>query len=99
MRGVNRSRALANPLRILVVTSDYPSELNHVAGVFIHKQVLAIRRRGHDISVLRVVPFAPPLGEKWRKYRALQGSYSYEGISVDVARTVILPRLLNFPHL
>lgn len=86
-------------MRILVLTGDFPSELDHVAGVFIFKQVAELRRLGHEVSVLRVVPLAPPVGAKWQKYRALGDGYVYDGIPVSVARTVILPGLRNFEHL
>lgn len=86
-------------MRILVVTGDFPSEIDHVAGVFIFKQIVELRRLGHDISVLRVVPLAPPVGAKWQKYRALGDGYTYDGIPVAVARTVIFPGLRNFEHL
>jgi len=83
-------------MRVLVVTNDFPSSFNPVAGVFVFKQVEALRRIGHDVSVLRVVPLAPPLGAKWHKYRVLGDGYTYEGLKVDVARTVILPGRRNF---
>lgn len=86
-------------MRILVVTGDFPSDFDHVAGVFIFKQVAELQRLGHDVSVLRVVPLAPPVGAKWQKYRALGDGYVYDGIPVTVARTVILPGLRNFEHL
>src|SRR5579872_1920898 len=83
-------------MRVLVVTSDFPSEIDHVRGVFIYRQTAALRDLGHEVSVLRVVPLAPPFGGKWHKYRALGERYTYEGIHVDVARTLIFPRLRNF---
>lgn len=86
-------------MRLLCVTGDFPSEINHVGGIFIYKQMLALRRLGYEVSVLRVVPLAPPVGAKWQKYRALGNRYRYDGIDVDVARTLILPSLRNFEHL
>jgi teichuronic acid biosynthesis glycosyltransferase TuaC len=86
-------------MRILCVTGDFPSEFNHVGGIFIYKQMLALQRLGHELFVLRVVPLAPPIGAKWQKYRALKDRYRYDGIDVEVARTVVLPGLRNFEHL
>ena len=86
-------------MRILVVTEDFPSELDHVKGIFILRQLLALRELGHEIAVLRVVPLAPPIGARWHKYRALGARYTYAGIPVTVARTLILPGLRNFEHL
>ncbi|MGH7683071.1 MAG: glycosyltransferase, partial [Vulcanimicrobiaceae bacterium] len=86
-------------MRILVVTGDFPSQIDHVAGIFIFKQIVALQRLGHEVSVLRVVPLAPPLGAKWQKYRALGDRYVYEGVPVTVARTVVFPGLRNFEHL
>ena len=86
-------------MRILFVTSDFPSHLDHVRGVFILRQVAALRDLGHEVEVQRVVPVAPPLGAKWHKYRALGDGYTYEDIVVHVARTLVFPRLRNFEHL
>lgn len=86
-------------MRVLVVTSDFPSEIDHVRGVFILRQTAALRDLGHQVQVLRVVPFAPPIGAKWHKYRALGEGYTYEGLRVEVARTLVFPRLRNFEHL
>jgi len=83
-------------MRVLVVTNDFPSEIDHVRGIFILRQTAALRDLGHDVSVLRVVPLAPPIGAKWHKYRALGEGYTYDGIRVDVARTLVFPRLRNF---
>lgn len=86
-------------MRVLVVTSDFPSEIDHVRGVFIFRQTSALRDLGHEVAVLRIVPLAPPIGAKWHKYRALGEGYVYEGLRVDVARTLVLPGLRNFEHL
>ena len=86
-------------MRVLVVTCSFPSHFEGVPGVFILKQVQALRALGHDVSVLRILPFAPPFGSKWEKYRALGNGYSYEGVDVAVERTLILPGLRNFEHL
>jgi teichuronic acid biosynthesis glycosyltransferase TuaC len=86
-------------MRVLVVSDSFPSELNHVGGIFIFRQIVALRRFGHDIAVLRVVPLAPPIGAKWHQYRALGSGYVYEGIRVTVARTLVLPGLRNREHL
>jgi teichuronic acid biosynthesis glycosyltransferase TuaC len=86
-------------MRVLVVTESFPSEGNHVGGIFILRQILALRELGHDITVLRVVPIAPPVGSRWQHYRALGSGYTYDGVPVSVARTLILPGLRNFEHL
>ena len=89
----------ADGMRILVVSKSFPSEINHVDGIFILRQVLALRDLGHDVAVLRVVPLAPPIGTKWHQYRALGTAYRYEGIDVSVQRTLFLPGLRNLEHL
>jgi glycosyltransferase involved in cell wall biosynthesis len=55
-----------NPMQIILVTQDYPSQLNPARGIFIHQQALALLERGHDVQVvhyLRRMPF-------WRQARA-----------------------------
>lgn len=86
-------------MRVLVVSKSFPSEIDHVEGIFILRQALALRDLGHDVAVLRVVPFAPPIGAKWHQYRALGAGYRYDGIEVSVERTLFLPGLRNLEHL
>lgn len=86
-------------MRVLVVTDSFPSAINHVGGIFIFRQIAALRDLGHHIEVLRVVPHAPPIGAKWHQYRALGSHYVYEGVPVTVVRTLVLPGLRNREHL
>lgn len=70
-----------------------------MAGIFILRRVQALRELGHEISVLRIVPYAPPIGEKWRAYRSLPDAYEVEGIPVRTMRAVIPPRRIALEFL
>ncbi len=82
-------------MRILVVPSDFPTQARPSAGIFILRQLQALAELGHDMRVLRIVPHAPPLLEKWRKYRAIPAHYIYEGIPVTTIRAIVPPRMIG----
>lgn len=56
------------------------------------RALLALRERGHDIAVLRVVPWAPPLQARWQRYRSVPAHYDVEGIPVRTLRGLMGPR-------
>lgn len=56
------------------------------------RQLQALRDRGHEVRVVRVVPWAPSLGERWQRYRTVPGRYDVEGISVRTLRGLMGPR-------
>jgi len=80
-------------MRILVVPRDFPSEDQPQSGIFVLRQALALRRLGHEIEVLRMVPFAPPLGRRWRAYRKIPATYAQDGITVRAVRTLVPPQM------
>ena len=82
-------------MRILVLPLEFPSQQRPMAGIFILRRVQALRERGHDIAVVRIVPYAPPIGEKWRAYRSVPEAYDIEGIPVRSLRAIIPPRRLG----
>ena len=82
-------------MRILTIPADFPSPAQPTAGIFVLRQLQALVARGHETSVLRVVPHAPPLGrQKWKLYRSIPESYLYEGIPVRTLRAVVPPKML-----
>jgi glycosyltransferase involved in cell wall biosynthesis len=82
-------------VRILVVPTNFPYPRNAEAGIFVLRQCQALAERGHDVRVMYVVPFAPPLGTKWKDYRSIPPRYVYENICVKVMRALIPPKMLG----
>lgn len=72
----------------------YPSPVNPTAGIFVHEQVLALARRGHDVRVVSPTGIAPPLLPQYRSHRAVPGVSTVEGVPVLYPRKLTLPRNL-----
>lgn len=85
-------------MRILIVPKDFPSEQRPGAGIFILRRAQALRDLGHDVSVLRMVPAAPPFGRKWEAYRAIREIDSVDGIPVRTVRAIVPPRMLAMEY-
>jgi len=85
-------------MRILIVPKDFPSEHRPGAGIFILRRAQALRDLGHDISVLRMVPAAPPFGRKWDAYRSIRQIDSVDGIPVRTVRAIVPPRMIGMEY-
>ena len=85
-------------MRILVVPKDFPSKREPYAGIFILRRIQALRELGHDISVFRIVPAAPPFGEKWNAYRSIPRDETIDGFPVRAVRAVIPPRMIGMEY-
>ncbi len=68
-------------------------------GIFILRRVQAIAALGHDVSVLVPVPYAPPIGKKWRTYNAIPRDETIEGIHVRSVRVATPPRFIAAEYL
>jgi teichuronic acid biosynthesis glycosyltransferase TuaC len=78
--------------RILVIANDFPDEQHPHAGIFILRQVEALTRASWEAMIVRFVPWAPPLGHRWRTYRRVPAQYTINGLQVKVVRVFLLPR-------
>jgi glycosyltransferase involved in cell wall biosynthesis len=85
-------------LRILIVPDVFPTRDQPGLGIFILRRVQALRDLGHELRVLRVVPFAPPFGNKWRSYSAIPAYDTVDGITVVTARAIIPPRMIGIEY-
>jgi glycosyltransferase involved in cell wall biosynthesis len=61
-------------------------------GIFNLRQAQALRELGHEIRVLRCMPWAPPIGARWQLYRTVPTRYAVEGIPVQTLRVFLGPR-------
>jgi glycosyltransferase involved in cell wall biosynthesis len=69
----------------------YPSAVNPTAGIFVHEQVRALARLGHDVRVVSPKGWAPPLLRRWAAYRRVPGADAVDGVPVLYPRMVSLP--------
>jgi teichuronic acid biosynthesis glycosyltransferase TuaC len=81
-------------VRLLIVAKDFPSTSSPYAGIFVLRQAQALAEMGHEPLVVRIVPFAPPIGDKWKAYRSIPANDVIEGIPVRTIRAFFLPRML-----
>lgn len=86
-------------MRILFVPNDFPSAANPQVGIFILRRVQAIAALGHEVSVLLPVPYAPPIGEKWRAYNAIPEHDVVGGIPVHAVRVATPPRFIGVEYI
>ncbi|HKE36104.1 MAG TPA: glycosyltransferase [Candidatus Baltobacteraceae bacterium] len=86
-------------MRLLVISKDFPAPGQPEDGIAVLRQARALQRLGHEILVVRVVPYAPPVTHKWRRYAALPARYAIEGIPVRIVRAFFPPRMLAMEHL
>lgn len=78
-------------MRILMLSHMYPSPVNPTAGIFVHEQVQALQRRGHDVRVVSPKGWAPPFLPRWESYRRVPGTDEIEGVKVLYPRKLTLP--------
>jgi len=79
-------------MRVLVIANDFPYASTPQAGIFVLRQIQALRSLGWETRVLRFIPWAPPLFSRWKQYREVPIKYTYADIEVSVTRVLLLPR-------
>ncbi len=82
-------------MKILIISHLYPSPVNNIYGIFVHKQVLSLYKKGIDIIVISPRPFVPPFfknfKKKWLEYSNTPYYKYYNGIPVHYPRYFSLP--------
>ena len=83
-------------MRVLVLSHMYPSSIEPVFGIFVHKQAQELVKQGCEVRVVSPVPFTPPLLKKlkgrWQDYSQIPREEDFEGIKVYHPRYLSLPR-------
>src|SRR5579883_878208 len=84
-------------MRILVVPKDFPSAQQPHAGIFVLRRMEALARLGHELTVLRIVPWSPRLA-RWKRYWDLPERETIGGFSVHTVRAPIPPRFIGVEY-
>lgn len=84
-------------MRVLVVPKDFPSEIQPQTGIFVLRRMQALADLGYELSVLRIVPAAPPL-KRWDRYNAIPKYETISGFPVHTIRAVIPPRFIGVEY-
>ncbi len=69
----------------------YPSPVNPTAGIFVHEQVRALVRLGHDVRVMSPTGWAPPLLPRYRAARSVPRFDSIDTIPIIYPTKLALP--------
>lgn len=78
-------------MKVLMLSHMYPSPVNPTAGVFVHEQVKALVRLGHDVRVMSPTAWAPPLVPRYRAHRAVPRTDVIETVPVIYPTKMTLP--------
>ncbi len=86
-------------MKILVITSYFPSANDDIRGNFVFDQVDELIKKGHEVEVLYLVPnssfaFFKKRKSFWQKLPSR--SYEWETLKVDVVRYIPFPRRYLF---
>jgi teichuronic acid biosynthesis glycosyltransferase TuaC len=82
-------------MRVLMLSHLYPSRAQPTKGIFVHRQVLALRRAGIEVTVVAPVPKVPPGAGRfgnYRFYRRVPDRDFIDGVPVLYSRYVQPPR-------
>ena len=85
-------------MRILSITSLFPSEADPTHGVFIRQRLQALVRAGVEVRVIAPVPYVPPgpVPERYARLRRIPSSEEIGGIPVRRPRYPMVPKIGAF---
>lgn len=84
-------------MRVLVVANNFPTPRAAHDGVYVLRQLQALRSLGHDFEVMRCAPLAPWWLRRWKYYRSFPSEYTVDGFPVQIVRTLSAPREMLLP--
>jgi teichuronic acid biosynthesis glycosyltransferase TuaC len=83
--------------RVLVLSSMFPHPSDPTNGIFVKRQIEAVKGSGFDIRVIRPIPFIPEKAspylhnERWKGYGEMPQKQQIDGIDIYYLRYVVLP--------
>lgn len=97
MSGFERQRAQSNPLRVLLFSTLYPSEVRPAHGVFVETRLRELLKTGEvDVRVVAPVPWFPsthPRFGEYAQFAATPRQARRHGIEVWHPRYVLPPKV------
>lgn len=87
-------------LRILVLSTPFPSVADPYRGVFVKERVKAIAALGHEVRVISAIPWFPPIKKfsKWYRWSQYPREETFEGLKVYHPRYVLPPKVGGYFH-
>lgn len=83
-------------MRVLHITHLYCRPYDHLCGMAMHKQVVALRGKGCEQKVISPSAFVPfplkHLSRKWKAYSQVPSRDVLDGIEVHYPRTLVFPK-------
>ena len=83
------------PLRVLMVTSEYPGPGYPGGGAFVVRQIKALRKAGVEVDVLDFISRANPLNHfrAWMRLRRMMNDRAYDLIHAQFAISALISRM------
>lgn len=92
-------------MNILVISHMYPNSFNAMNGIFVHKQLCALKKLyGDDVKVKVISPVAytpyvlSKLSSKYKGYYSIPKCTCIDGIDVYYPRVFMLPKNIGFKY-
>jgi len=91
-------------MRLLLLSPDFPSEVNPSACIFVQTQALELQRLGAQVDVYAPIPMVLPgmtrLRPAWRAYTQIPAYYAVGGVQVHRPRYLAFPgeNFWGWPH-
>lgn len=85
----------AKQLRVLMVTSEYPAPGYVGGGVFVVRQIQALREAGVEVDVLDFISRANPLNHlrAWKRLRRMMRARRYDLVHAQFAISALISRM------
>lgn len=83
-------------LRVLVLSSTFPSKVHPIHGVFVKERVKHVAQLpGVDVRVVSPVPYFPPIKafERWYAFSQIPTRETIDGLDATRPRYVLLPKI------
>lgn len=95
MDRLNDGQQDSRPIRVLMITSEYPNPERPGGGAFIVRQIKALREAGAEVDVLDFISRANPLNHlrAWIGMRQMMAAQQYDLIHAQFAISAFISRM------
>jgi len=88
-------------MRILVISTPFPSQVDPTRGIFVKERIKAIAKLPQcDVQIISPVPWFPPLKQfpSWYPWSQYPYQETFEGLSIHHPRYVLPPTIGGYFH-